>query len=101
MAWWSLKDKFRRNKNNGNNNVASHVQKKNEVASEYSKAMTRLKTNDLTDDERMLDLITTYREGRDVIVVPATWKEHILVRTCGKKVIFVETLHRPTIVRTR
>ncbi len=105
MAWWSfgknnkVKPKGNSHKNR-NNSVAQHVQQKNAVVTEYSEAMKRLQTKDLTLEERYRDLVKTYRSGRDLMVVPTSWMGRDMIVNCTCKKIYVDT-PVPSIVRTR
>lgn len=98
MSWWSNKFK-RKDKSKGKTSVAEHVQAKNQVVNEYTQALRRLETK-LTPEERYLDLVKTYRKGRDLMVVPEAWRDNPLVTTCDSVKIFVNT-PVPSIVRTR
>lgn len=104
MAWWSLGRRNKHKDNKGNNqkgsSVAQHVQQKNAVVTEYSEAMKRLQTKDLTVEERYADLVKTYRSGKDLMIVPTSWMGRDLIVNCSCKKIFVDT-PIPSIVRTR
>ena len=106
-SWWAgkfgkkdkQKNKDKRSQQYHGNSVAAHVQARNEVASEYSKAIDRLKQK-LSPEDRYRNLVITYREGRDLLVVPESWMGRDLVVNCKCRKIFVET-PLPAIVRTR
>ncbi len=101
MAWWSIgKNKFKGNKNNGNKSVAEYAKQKNAVVSEYSLAMDRLKSKVLTVEERFYDLLKTYRDGKDLMVVPLAWKDRDMIVSGTFRKVFVDT-PVPSIVRTR
>lgn len=112
MAWWSLKDKFRKDKNKNDKrgglqgyqgpnqvSVSAHIQQRNQVASEYSQAMDRLKKT-LTPEDRYRNLVLTYRDGRDLMIVPESWMGRDQIVNCKCKKIYVDT-PIPSIVRTR
>lgn len=102
-SWWAgkfgKKDKHNKKQKQQNNSVASHVQAKNAVVTEYSKAIERLKQK-LSPEDRYRNLVITYREGRDLLVVPEGWMGRDLVVNCKCRKIYVDT-PLPAIVRTR
>lgn len=104
MAWWSFgknnKIKPKNKHKGGGNSVVNHIQQKNAVVTEYSEAMKRLQTKDLTLEERYNDLVKTYRTGRDLMVVPTSWMGRDMIVNCPCKKIYVDT-PVPSIVRTR
>lgn len=107
MAWWSWGKRKNAEKNtgkskawSGNKSVAEHVQARNEVATEYSRAMDALKSKVLTPEDRYRNLVKTYRSGKDLMVVPTSWMGRDLIVNCPCKKIYVET-PTPSIVRTR
>src|SRR5438132_7412968 len=93
-SWWSgkfgKKDKHNKKQKQQHSSVSSHVQAKNEVVTEYSKAINRLKTK-LTPEDRYRNLVITYREGRDLIVVPESWMGRDLIVNCKCKKVYVDT----------
>ena len=105
MAWWSWGKRKNAEKNSGKKktggkSVSDHIQSRNEVASEYSRAMDTLRSKALSPEDRYRNLVKTYRSGKDLMVVPTSWMGRDLIVNCPCKKIYVET-PTPSIVRTR
>jgi hypothetical protein len=106
-SWWAgkfgkkekQKNKDKKSQQYFNNSVSSHVQARNEVASEYSTAIAKLKQK-LSPEERYRNLVITYRSGRDLLVVPEAWMGRDIIVNCTCRKIYVDT-PLPAIVRTR
>lgn len=102
MAWWDWmkRGKKHKQKHSNFNSAHSYIQQRNEAASEYTQAMEKLKTKDLSPEDRYRNLTRTYRSGKDLIVVPTSWMGRDIVVNCPCKKIYVDT-PLPSIVRVR
>lgn len=91
---------WQKQKKHETKSVAQVVQAKNNVVSERSQAVATLSSRkDLTPKERFELLLKTYRHGKDLIVVPESWREDREVLAFSGKKVFVNTPW-PSIVRT-
>lgn len=100
-SWWAGKfgKKDKHNKKQKQNSVSNHIKAKNEVVTEYSRAIANLKQK-LSPEDRYRNLVITYRDGRDLLVVPESWMGRDMIVNCKCKKIYVDT-PLPAIVRTR